>query len=89
MAPRYLTSWRHLLATDVLLPCVHVLLFARKMASLKSDSANLKVHSTWNSMPFKFPHKSLKSGFVHESLFVKTLPLQMAMLNPARTETSK
>jgi len=67
------------LATDVLFPCVHVPLFARKMASLKSDSVNLKVHSTWSSIPFKFPQKALKSGFVHESLFVKTLPLQMAM----------
>lgn len=68
-----------LLATDVLFPCVHVLLFARKMASLKSDHANLNVHSTWSGMPFKFPYKALKSDFVHESLFVKTLPLQMAM----------
>lgn len=55
--------------TDVLFPfpCVHVLLFARKMASLKSDGANLNVHSAWSSMPFKFPHKALKSSFVHES----------------------
>jgi hypothetical protein len=42
-------------------------LFARKMASLKRDSANLNVHSTCSSMPFKFPHKALKSGFVHEN----------------------
>ena len=51
--PCYLTSWRHLLVTDVLLPCVHVLL----CASLQSDSANLNVHSTWSSMTFKFPQK--------------------------------
>jgi hypothetical protein len=41
------------------------------MASLKSDDANLNVHSTWHSMPFKFPYNPLKSGFVHESLFIR------------------
>jgi hypothetical protein len=44
----------------VLFPCVHVLLCARKTESLKSEGADLNVHSTWSRKPFKFPHKALK-----------------------------
>jgi hypothetical protein len=47
--------------------CLCPFSFARKMERQKSESANLNGHSTWNSMPFKFPCKELKCGFVHES----------------------